>query len=93
MCKCNPKIRTPYCGKRECIWPDEIEIVQVEIYDGTMESLEKLAIAHDLERKHYHFNIFTKHLTIWETGMIFSPGNHYFVKSKDSELTPTSRTS
>ena len=21
MCKCNPSIKTPYCGKGDCIWP------------------------------------------------------------------------
>lgn len=21
MCKCTPAIRTPYCGKGECVWP------------------------------------------------------------------------
>jgi hypothetical protein len=21
MCKCNPNIRTPFCGKGDCVWP------------------------------------------------------------------------
>lgn len=23
MCKCTPNIRTPYCGKGECVWPHQ----------------------------------------------------------------------
>ena len=28
MCKCNPKIRTPYCGKPGCQWPKNPADVQ-----------------------------------------------------------------
>ena len=23
MCKCTPEIRTPYCGKGDCQWPED----------------------------------------------------------------------
>jgi len=23
MCKCNPTIRTPYCGRGDCVWPHQ----------------------------------------------------------------------
>lgn len=23
MCQCNPDIRTPYCGKGNCVWPNQ----------------------------------------------------------------------
>ena len=23
MCKCTPNIRTPYCGKGDCVWPNQ----------------------------------------------------------------------
>lgn len=23
MCKCTPSIRTPYCGKGDCVWPED----------------------------------------------------------------------
>lgn len=29
MCKCNPSIRTPFCGKLECQWPEQ-ETVKTE---------------------------------------------------------------
>lgn len=22
MCKCRPMVKTPYCGKGDCVWPD-----------------------------------------------------------------------
>ena len=28
MCKCTPQIRTPYCGKGDCVWPHEKEGVR-----------------------------------------------------------------
>ena len=24
MCKCTPEVRTPYCGKGDCLWPESI---------------------------------------------------------------------
>jgi hypothetical protein len=55
MCKCNPNIRTPYCGKCECVWPDrkkekpmfkkgKSKQVDVEIIKLTKENLELLSI-------------------------------------------------
>ena len=25
MCKCTPNIRTPYCGRGECVWPRDLQ--------------------------------------------------------------------
>ncbi len=50
MCKCNPKIRTPYCGKMGCTWPEnpndirgaeKLEIVKVS-RENIMEKLEAI---------------------------------------------------
>lgn len=31
MCKCNPSVKTPYCGKLGCEWPkNEIDTGEVE---------------------------------------------------------------
>lgn len=27
MCKCNPSIRTPFCGKGDCVWPEKAQPV------------------------------------------------------------------
>ena len=30
MCKCNPNIRTPFCGKPDCEWPTLIPQIEYE---------------------------------------------------------------
>jgi hypothetical protein len=29
MCKCTPEIRTPFCGKLNCEWPDEEKVESI----------------------------------------------------------------
>lgn len=36
MCQCNPAIRTPFCGKGECVWPKQLE-KQSEGFDPSKE--------------------------------------------------------
>lgn len=30
MCKCTPNIRTPFCGKGDCVWPHEKKEVVID---------------------------------------------------------------
>lgn len=51
MCKCTPAIRTPFCGKGDCQWPDkkkDIEYDEKGFLLGTMFGIlwsERLVIA------------------------------------------------
>jgi hypothetical protein len=44
MCKCNPEIRTPFCGKGDCEWPKP---------EGTRVTKSKFKIERDLKAQAY----------------------------------------
>lgn len=31
MCKCDPRMRTPFCGKLDCQWPKQVELPRCPI--------------------------------------------------------------
>ena len=37
MCKCTPSIRTPYCGKGDCVWPKSTKPENAREADDTLE--------------------------------------------------------
>ena len=61
---------------------DPIEVVTVNTYDGTMESLEVMVIVLELESQDYHFDIETKRMYIHKIGLILQPGDCYHGKPK-----------
>lgn len=40
MCQCTPAIRTPYCGKLNCKWPDK-EDTNMKVYEFTFFTFDK----------------------------------------------------
>ena len=43
MCKCTPGVRTPYCGKLGCEWPDgsiKGRKMKTKLYRATIEDVE-----------------------------------------------------
>jgi hypothetical protein len=44
MCRCTPNIRTPFCGKPSCGWPDSIEIEELKVTheENIYHNLEKI---------------------------------------------------
>ncbi len=38
MCKCTPMIRTPYCGKGDCVWQPEREIIEKAVYEAKLKT-------------------------------------------------------
>ena len=58
----------------------DIEIVTVNTYDGTMESLELMVKLLNLKPEDYHFNIITKCFFDHKHGLMLQPGDCYHSK-------------
>lgn len=54
------------------------EVVTVNTYDGTMESLELMAKLLKLKSGDYNFDIETKCIAIFKTGWVLQPGDCYY---------------
>ena len=54
--------------------------MQVHTYDGTMQSLEDLIKNLKLEDEPYHFDVIRKTVAIYKQGLIYFPGDYYYVK-------------
>lgn len=54
-----------------------VDLVKIEFYDGTMESLENIVKNLKLQDKTYHFNVITKEFYIHHLGTIYKPGDCY----------------
>jgi hypothetical protein len=53
------------------------DLIKGELYDGTMESLERMVKNLKLEDEVYHFDVVTKEFFIHKLGIIYRPGNYY----------------
>ena len=53
------------------------EIVQVETYTGTLESLENVIKNLKLYSEDYHFDVLERSLCIFKMGIIYYPGDSY----------------
>lgn len=62
---------------------EQIETYQFEIYDGTIESLEKIVDKLKLETVDYNFDVKSKRLFIHKNGYILSPGDSYQYKIEE----------
>jgi len=55
MCRCNPSIKTPYCGKENCKWPNNWSLQQKYIklleLSGISEQTVEEEIRKDTELK------------------------------------------
>ncbi len=56
---------------------NKIEVYQHEMYEGTLESLEKMVTNLKLKPHQYHFNVLTKDFYNNEIGILMRPGDHY----------------
>jgi hypothetical protein len=55
----------------------EPKIVKTSIYDGSMESLEKLVDNLALKHGEYYFNIKNKTIFVQPGGFLLNPGDYY----------------
>lgn len=65
---------------------EEIEVVTVNTYDGTMQSLELMVNLLELKSQDYHFDIATKRIHIHKIGLILQPGDCYHNKRKPQKF-------
>lgn len=65
---------------------DEIEVVTVNTYDGTMESLELMVNILELKSEDYNFDIETKRMFIHKIGLILHLGDYYYTKPKPQKF-------
>jgi len=65
---------------------DDVEIITVNTYDGTMKSLEAMIIALEIKSQNYHFDIETKRMYIHTLDLILEPGDCYYSKSKPQKF-------
>jgi hypothetical protein len=65
---------------------DDVEIITVNTYDGTMESLEVMVITLKLKSQDYHFDIEKKRMYIHSLDLILEPGDCYYSKQKPQKF-------
>ena len=68
MCKCNPDVRTPYCGKGDCVWPEKIDTEnRLDMYelDDFMEQISRHISPFSLESHNPKYELLYDLLFAW----------------------------
>jgi hypothetical protein len=63
MCKCDPTMRTPFCGKEGCQWPEQIKKEEIKMPDKHPE-LEFVKEAIELIEKHKILDSYILHASL-----------------------------